>query len=341
LEEGLSKKSHSRILTWRLVALHDPGRAGVAQRTAEGEGVISFSIGICATGNPPTLVELIDTIETERFPPGFSLEKVIIVASACTSSTLNHLERIQRADSKIVLIEEDRRNGKAAAINRILQERVGDYLALVNADALPSAGSISRLLRAIRRDEETGMVSGIPVIATRAGTASRILELMWGTHNTCSQDLNPTMMGNHGTDELMVVRSEALSELPSDIVNDGAYIAGRLRVSGYSVRSIEGATVMVDVPSTPVEIIKQRRRILYGHLQVWKLVGRVPVTAESLILLSPERGFSAVVRTVARRPQLILALPFAAVCEFVSFFGAVLDTSSREKKHGIWERYAD
>jgi hypothetical protein len=47
------------------------------------------------------------------------------------------------------------------------------------------------------------------------------------------------------------------------------------------------------------------------------------------------------VRTVARRPRLILALPFAAVCEFVSFFGAVLDASSGEKKHGIWERYAD
>lgn len=302
---------------------------------------VSFSIGICATGEPPSLVEIIDTIETEHFPSGFSLEKVIIVASACAERTLNQLERVQRTNPKMVVIEENRRSGKAAAINRIIEENVGDYLVLVNADALPSGGSISRLLRSIRREEGTGMVSGIPVIATKSGNASRILQLMWGTYNTVSRDMSTTSMGNHGTDELMVVRSEALAELPSDVVNDGAYIAGRLRVSGFSIRSVEGATVIVDVPSRPVEIIRQRRRILYGHVQVRMLVGHVPRTAESLMLVSPRRGLGAVVRTVATHPCLVLALPFAAVCELASLVGAILDTSAKEQRHVVWERYAD
>jgi hypothetical protein len=330
LEERLSKKSSvsSRV---GLKPLHDSERANLAELAAAGEGTIPFSIGICATGDPPTLVELIDTIERERFPAGFSLAKIIIVASACAPRTLNHLERMQ----------EDRRCGKAAAINRIIRENTADYLALVNADALPSAGAISRLLRSINRDEGTGMVSGVPVIAPRTGTASRILQLMWGTHNTCSQDLNLTTLSNHGTDELMVVRADALVELPDGLVNDGAYIAGRLRVSGFRVTSLEGATVRVDVPSRPIEIIRQRRRILYGHMQVWNLVGRVHATAESLMLFNPERGFGAVVRTVAKRPGLLLALPFAAVCEFISFVGAILDSSGGEQRHAVWERYAD
>ena len=35
---------------------------------------------------------------------------------------------------------------------------------------------------------------------------------MWETHNECSADLEKTRMANHGTDELMVVRSGALVE---------------------------------------------------------------------------------------------------------------------------------
>jgi cellulose synthase/poly-beta-1,6-N-acetylglucosamine synthase-like glycosyltransferase len=324
------------------LALHEPrGKEQSELETWVKDGAAAFTIGICATGSPGTLAELIDVIESERFPPGFVLEKVVIVASAVDRATLERLEKVERTNLKVTLVHEEQREGKAAAVNTIIGASTGRYLVLVNADALPSPSSISRLLRSIGHDPATGAVSGVPMIAARSGIASRILKLMWDTHNTCSQELNPSELGNHGTDELMVVRLDAINELPAEVVNDGAYIAGKLRVNGFRVRSLEGATVYVDVPTRPVDIIRQRRRILYGHLQVWRMVGKVPAVTESLMLLSPDIGFGAMVRTISDHPKLILALPFAAVCEFISLVGAISDTNSKRRRHVVWKRYAD
>jgi cellulose synthase/poly-beta-1,6-N-acetylglucosamine synthase-like glycosyltransferase len=326
------------------VAVHwvsGPGRTSQTRVSAPEAATSAFTIGICATGVSSRIGELLDTIEAERFPDGFDLRRVVIVASACAERTLAYLRRIERADPRIVLIEEDERRGKAEAVNRITMEATGEFLVFVNADALPERGAISRLLRAIERDPTTGIISGNPVIQTGHGVVSRVLELMWETHNSCSAGLNEARLSNHGTDELMVVRSDALASLPPGVVNDGAYIAGLAHARGYVVRSLTSAGVSVDVPTRPIEIIRQRRRILYGHIQIWRLVGEAPRTAESLILTSPGRGLGALVRTISRRPRLLVALPFAAVSELISLTGALVDNLSSRQKHTVWKRYGD
>jgi glycosyltransferase involved in cell wall biosynthesis len=326
------------------VAVHwasDPRHTKQTGVSAPETVVSAFTIGICATGVSSRIAELLDTIETERFPDGFHLDRIIIVASACTERTLMYLRRIRRTDPRILLIEEKERRGKADAVNRIVREAAGEFLVFVNADAVPERGAISRLLRAIKRDPTTGIISGNPVIDAGDGVASRVLELMWETHNSCSADLDEIRRANHGTDELMVVRSEALANLPPGIINDGAYIAGLAHSRGYLVRSLTSASVSVDVPKRPIEIIRQRRRILYGHLQIWRLVGEAPRTAESLILLSPGLGFGVLVRTITRRPRLLLALPFAVVSELISLVGALADNLSSGQKHTVWKRYGD
>jgi cellulose synthase/poly-beta-1,6-N-acetylglucosamine synthase-like glycosyltransferase len=326
------------------VAAHwasDPRHTNQTGVSAPETIVSAFTIGICATGVSSRIAELLDTIETERFPDGFHLGRIIIVASACADRTLVYLRRVRKADPRIVLVEEKERRGKAEAVNRIMMEASGEFLVFVNADAVPERGAISRLLRAIKRDPTTGIISGNPVISGGDGVASRVLELMWETHNSCSADLDESRLANHGTDELMVVRSEALANLPSGVVNDGAYIAGLAHSRGYVVRSLTSASVNVDVPTRPIEIIRQRRRILYGHLQIWRMVGEAPRTAESLILISPGLGFSVLVRTMARRPRLLVALPFAAVSELISLVGALADNLSSGQKHAVWKRYGD
>lgn len=328
----------SERATGRL-ALRNP--RGPDLNEARQENAVGFSIGVCATGEPPTLVELIDTIEGERYPSGFRLEKIIVVASACSPRALGRLRRMHERDPRFVLAEEDTRRGKVSAINRIIAEAMGEYLVFVNGDAVPSHGSISRLLRSIGKDARVGMVSGFPLIATGRGVASRVLELMWGAHNTCTGELNGTSLSNHGTDELMVVRLHALDDLPPHVVNDGAYIGGRMRAKGFSVKTLGNAVVKVDVPSVSIEIVRQRRRVLYGHIQIWRMVGRVPMTAESLMVFSPRRGFGAVVKTIAGHPRLALALPFAVVLEFISFIGALKDSFSNQRRHVVWDRYAD
>jgi cellulose synthase/poly-beta-1,6-N-acetylglucosamine synthase-like glycosyltransferase len=320
----------------------------VDPRQTEGSGldktesaITEFTIGICATGVSSGVPRLMDVIDREAFPLGFSLSRIVVVASACADSTLAYLRQRKRADTRVVLIEEEERRGKAEAVNLVMAESVGEYLVFVNADALPERGAFSKLLRAIEHDWSAGVISGSPKVTSKGAVASGLVQLMWETHNECSADLEKTRLANHGTDELMVVRSGALVSLPPGLVNDGAYIAGVAKQRGYSVRSLVSARVTVEAPSRPIDVIRQRRRILYGHIQIWRLVGEAPRTAESLMLLSPDMGFRVVAKAISRHPRLLWALPLASMSELISLMGAICDTLGSGKKHAVWERFGD
>ena len=297
--------------------------------------VYTFTVGICATGRPPTLGQLLAIILAEE-TPGFALRKVVLIASDCSEETLR-VARKAAIDPRMKLIEHEKRTGKADAINEVFNETEGDFLVYVNADALVSPGSILELLKAIEGDKQAGFISGRPVFERRPGLISDVLDVMWSSHNLLSSD--PRQQRNHGTDELMTVRSALLPELPQGVVNDGAYIAGRIREMGFKVGFQPTAVVHIDVPRRMVDIIRQRRRILFGHIQVKRLVGKAPRTVETMMFFSPLESLRIVVRMFASKPQEVLILPIAGVGELIAVTGALWDTFVASAAHAVWTRY--
>ena len=300
-----------------------------------------FTIGICASDRTNNLPNLIDLVEAERFPYVYALKKIVIVASGCPESSLVTAHEIARLDSRILLLEEKTRRGKASAINSIIQNATGSYLIFINSDATPSRGAISKLLRSMDQSEMVGVASARPSFHLRGGVTSLLEDLMWSVHNECSLRLNHLNLSNHGSDEMMAVRMDLLQRLPEGLVNDGAYIAGRARLRGYSIKFCNDALVQIDVPRRTVDLIRQRRRIIFGHFQVWRLTGRSPKTVESLFLLTPKFSMSLIVRTVARSPKLIKILPLALVSEGLSFLLGMRDAISSTSRHEVWDRYGN
>ncbi|MGH2638413.1 MAG: glycosyltransferase, partial [Rhabdochlamydiaceae bacterium] len=266
-----------------------------------------FAIGICATGSCENLSSLLTRVESEKFPDDFVLDQIIIVASGCDGNTLDEARSFSEKDDRVLLIEESQRYGKADAINKIINiSKYEDYLVLINSDALPLRDSISKLLLAIQDCKTIGLVSGNPFFEGKLNNpTSMVEELMWKIHNECSLRLNHMNVSNHGNDEMMVARREVLDELPTGLVNDGAYIGGRAKRNGYSVKFCENANVLVDVPKKTSDLIGQRRRIIFGHFQVWRLTGESPKTIESLLLSSPAISLNIIARVLARYPRLI------------------------------------
>jgi cellulose synthase/poly-beta-1,6-N-acetylglucosamine synthase-like glycosyltransferase len=301
-----------------------------------------FTIGICASDRAENLAYLVKLVESEELPEDYFLSKIVIVASGCPEGSLDPVRFLASLDSRILLIEESSRHGKASAINKIIENAEGSYLVFINSDAIPARGSIVKLLRLIDEPgEETGVVSGRPSFTRNGNATSLVEELMWNVHNECSLRLNHMNLSNHGSDEMMAVRLELLHRLPAGLVNDGAYIAGRARIQGYSIKFCTDAPVYIDVPSRCVDLIRQRRRIIFGHFQVWRLTGRSPMTIESLLLQAPNLSLSLLVRTIARNPKLIKILPLALVSEAASIFLGLKDAVSSMEKHGVWERYGN
>ncbi len=298
----------------------------------------SFTVGICATGHPPTLKPLLEVVLSSEMP-GFVLCKVVLVASDCSEDTLRAARTIAARDPKLRLIEHEKRTGKADAINEIFRQSEGEFLVYVNADALIGADSIPVLLQSIEEDRRTGFVSGRPVFSKPRGIISDVLDVMWTSFDFLSSDPNQSKQSNHGTDELMAIRSELLEELPFGVVNDGAYIAGRIREKGFRIGFQPDAVVQIDVPRRMIDLIRQRRRILFGHIQVKRLLGKAPRTVETMMFFSPYDSFRIVIRMLANRPRRVLVLPVAAMGELVALSGALWDTFVSNAGHAVWKRY--
>jgi len=266
------------------------------------------------------------------------MQRMVIVASACSPETVACLQALREADGRIKLIVEERRRGKADAINKILSSLETPTILLVNSDARPEPGAIARLLSTMGSDEKIGAVSAVPVPEERTGLMSSLLGLMWGAHNDCSVALNHMNISNHACDELVLFRKSAISALPNNTVNDGAFFAGTARLRGYSIKVSAGARVRIKTPGRITDVISQRRRILFGHLQVWQRIGAPPKTIESLLFISPTTSLSLLVSTLARRPRSILALPVALVSETCAVILSILDTVRSTQAHTVWRR---
>ena len=300
-----------------------------------------FTIGICASDSAARLPALLSFLRTEDYGQSFGLSKVVVVASGCPESTLAPVRKLGKSDSRISLIVEGKRHGKAEAINRILESSSSEYLIMLNADAFPDPGSMRILLLALATEPNVGAISAKPIFDEGDGLVRRSLTLMWSAHSLLSLELNHAGLSNHACDELMVVRRSLVSRLPSNLVNDGAYIGGLMRARGFSVRFSEAAKVRITVPHTAIDLIRQRRRIIFGHLQVWKKLGHPPKTVESMLFMNPLISFRTFVKVVSGRPRLIASIPLLLAGEAISALMGLFDSAHSTDRHTVWRRNAE
>jgi len=304
-------------------------------RSARGE----FTVGICATGEPPSVAELVSSILAESQSTTYLMRKLVIVASECPDETISSLRALQRVDGRIDLLVEETRRGKADAVNKILGRSETPLVLFANSDSRPKAGAITSLLFSMESDERIGAVSAIPEPESSSGLVPLLLGFMWTAHNRCSVALNHMGVSNHSCDELVLFRTRAITLLPKNIVNDGAFLASTARLRGFSIKVSTAAGVRIKTPRRISDVILQRRRILFGHAQVWRQVGTPPKTIESLLFLSPSIGIRLLVATLASRPKSLVVLPIALVSEVLAGLLSIVDVLQSSKVHAVWRRF--
>lgn len=317
-----------------LVARGDEGRApGVPSSTQ------SFSMGVCSAGPMEDAEGFVEGLLAEAGKAPMGLRELVVVASGCPQPTMAALRRGSDRDSRMRLFAEGVRHGKAEAINRILAAATGDFILLVNSDAVPEPGAISALLSMAASDPSIGAVSALPRPQGGDGPALLLATFMWNAHNESSLALNHLGVANHSSDELVVFRSAAIRPLPVGTVNDGAFMAATARQRGFTVKVCPAARVRVVAPRRFQEIVLQRRRILFGHAQVWRRVGSPPKTIESMLFLSPVTGVRLLVKSVADDPRFLAILPLAFFGETAAALLSIYDTVRSSTVHVVWRRF--
>lgn len=223
-----------------------------------------ISVGICCFNEEQNVPHILSVMTHESLP-----DEIVVIASGCTDRTVE----IARSFSGVTVLEQEKREGKASAINLFLQESKGDYLILESADTIPLPGAIRKLIEPLE-DETVGATTGRPKLLNNGDSLIDFTtNLLWDLHH------------------LFNLRVAKLSEaiafkrvfrlVPKRTKVDDACIETAIRAQGYRIRYVPDAIFINKGPQTVADFVAQRRRVHLGLRYLKDDVGFVPVTTRA------------------------------------------------------------
>jgi poly-beta-1,6-N-acetyl-D-glucosamine synthase len=293
--------------------------------------------GVVAFNEERRLRAAVESLLEQDLPPRVRWRTLWIVASGCSDRTPEVAHALATRHREVRVRLQPERRGKASALGEIFRETRGDYLVLLNADAVARPGAVAALLRTATSLVPPFAVMGHPEPneLPPAGMGNGV-RLLWNLHHRLHAELLATGEGTHLSDELLLLPSSPLPPLPEGIVNDGAFIGAWLRAHGGQLAYAEEARVGIEVPWSFSDHIRQRRRIHVGHRQVANLVGVTPSTMGRYFARHPGRAVGLLAQEIRAMPAGAHGLAWLVAGELASAAAAAWDRIPPRRSHRLW-----
>jgi hypothetical protein len=284
-----------------------------------------WSVGIMAYNEEANIANAIDAIIRQEVRCG-RLDELIVVASGCTDRTADIVAAIARDDPRVRLISEQRREGKASAINLFVATAQSPVLVMVSADVVVRDGTLDSLLRHFD-DPTVGMVGGHPIpVNDESVFLGYAVHLLWRLHDRLARE-SPKL------GEIVAFRN-VVPSIPHDTAVDEISIQALITQLGYRLVYEPDGIVYNHGPATVADFLRQRRRIHAGHLRVNRQQGYAAATMSVPRIVRSMRGSGS------------FASPRAA-CWTVGTIGLEATAralgrydSFRRRQHSVWETVA-
>lgn len=225
---------------------------------------INCSMGIMAYNEEANIGRLLEAVMTQKLKE-VALTEIVVVASGCTDNTEAVVLEWTKRDARIRLISQEKRMGKASAINDYLPKAQEKILVLCSADLLPEPEAIERLVVPFA-DPEVGMTSSRPVPVNDASQfMGYAAHMLWGLHHAIN-------VKSFKAGEMIAIR-KIFERIPYHTAVDEASMEPVIRGQGYQAHYVPTAIVYNKGPETLADFLRQRRRIYAGHLAVRDTLG--------------------------------------------------------------------
>jgi GGDEF domain-containing protein len=223
------------------------------------DGKLECSVGVMAYNEEANIGPALDSILRQQ-PSAGRITELIVVASGCEDRTAAIVADIAASDRRVRLIEQERREGKASAINLFIGASHAPVLVMVSADVLVEDSALDALLRHFD-DPTVGMVGGHPTPVNGEGTfLGHAVHLQWRLHDRIAR--RAPKLG-----EIVAFRN-VVPSIPLDTAVDEISIQALISQLGYRLVYEPQAVVYNRGPATVPDFLRQRRRIYAGHLRV-------------------------------------------------------------------------
>ena len=240
----------------------------------------SIEIGIMAHNEAPTLGTLLS-----RITSNLDASRICIVSSGSTDGTDKIARSWASKDPRIQLIVEEKRRGKARAINHFLSS-IGpqtDAVVLISGDVIPAPGAIERLLAPLENPQVT-MTGGRPCPINPVNSwVNRIVHFQWTLLDHIAR--HRPKLGE------MVAFRPPVDLLDPDTVVDEAALEAQLTQQAGELAYVPEAIVHNQGPQTWTDLVAQRERIWIGHRRLLHRTGYRVSTHRIRDMLSPALRF--------------------------------------------------
>jgi cellulose synthase/poly-beta-1,6-N-acetylglucosamine synthase-like glycosyltransferase len=277
------------------------------------------AVGLMAYNEEANVATALRSVLAQR-GPHVRLHSVTVVASGCTDATVPRARLAAGDDPRVRVLEQARREGKAAAITAFLATvRDADLVALVGADTRLADGTLDALLAPFA-SAKVGMTGGRPVpVNAKTRVLGRVVHLLWELHHEVAS-ADPKL------GELVAFRP-VFDAVPADTAVDEAAIEGLIRSRGLDLAYAPGAVVHMKGPATVGDFLAQRRRIHAGHLRLRRASGHAVSTL----------GLPGVMGAVLRRRPSLGTLSAAVALEGTARLLGSFDARIAGREHRVWK----
>jgi len=235
-----------------------------AERTSlppdpDDDALLECSVGVMAYNEEANIAHALDSILRQELTAS-RIAEVIVVASGCEDRTCAIVAGMASREPRVRLIDQERREGKASAINLFISTARCPVLVMVSADVMVEDGAFDALVRHFQ-DPSVGMVGGHPTPVNGHGTfLGHAVHLQWRLHDRIARDT--PKLGE------MVAFRNVVPGIPLDTAVDELSIQALITQLGYRLVYEPRAMVYNRGPATVHDFLRQRRRIYAGHLRI-------------------------------------------------------------------------
>lgn len=220
---------------------------------------ILYSVGVMAYNEEANIKRTLQAILEQRMD-STCVAEIIVVASGCTDRTVAIVQEMMQEDARIQLIVQERREGKASAINLFLQQARSSVLVMVGADIIPERDALEKLCMHFA-DPMVGMVGARPMpVNDQDAFVGHAVHMLWRLHDRMARRSPKLGEG--------VAFRNVVSRIPTDTAVDEISIQAVIAKHGLRLVYEPEAIVYNKGPMSIRDFLKQRRRIHAGHLKV-------------------------------------------------------------------------
>jgi cellulose synthase/poly-beta-1,6-N-acetylglucosamine synthase-like glycosyltransferase len=223
--------------------------------------MLTASVGVMAYNEEQNIGRLLETLLGQELTD-VEIRQIVVVSSGSTDATDEIVRQWEKKDGRITLIRQEKREGKASAINLFLSVADADVIVLESGDTLPASDCVEQLLAPFA-DRNVGMTGARPVpIDDPNSFMGHVVHMLWRLHHKLA--LRSPKLG-----EMVAFRS-FVREIPRESAVDEASIEAIVVEKGLALRYVPDALVHNKGASNVRDFLKQRRRIYAGHIWLSK-----------------------------------------------------------------------